>query len=259
MRISNDWTLALKNLLLPQYCKVCGDRILTEENGYFCPTCWETSPRIERPFCPVCGRPHPAGVGLGTRSNFLCGPCSAGKADRPYRRILGAAQYEGAVEEAIKLFKFNGRPRLAGPLGELMAEVAARELDCESYDYVIPVPLHKVRYRERGYNQSRLLAQEVLRVFPAARLDESLCRTRPTKVQSRLHSEAERRENVRGAFAVVDGSHLAGSTVLLVDDVVTTGGTISECALILREAGAAIVDVLAAALALPHETRAQSK
>jgi ComF family protein len=148
---------------------------------------------------------------------------------------------------------------LAGPLGELMAEVAARELDCESYDYVIPVPLHKVRYRERGYNQSRLLAQEVLRVFPAARLDESLCRTRPTKVQSRLHSEAERRENVRGAFAVVDGSHLAGSTVLLVDDVVTTGGTISECALILREAGAAIVDVLAAALALPHETRAQSK
>jgi ComF family protein len=140
-----------------------------------------------------------------------------------------------------------------------MAEVAARELDCESYAYVIPVPLYKVRYRERGFNQSRLLAQEVLPVLPAAKLDESLRRIRPTKVQSRLHSEAERRENVRGAFAVVDGSHLAESTILLVDDVVTTGGTIAECALVLREAGAATVDVLAAALALPHETRAQSK
>lgn len=258
MQLSSDWVLTLKNLLLPQFCKQCGDRILTEENGYFCPTCWEMSPRIERPFCPVCGRPHPAGVGLGTRSNFLCGPCSAEKVDRPYRRILGAAQYEGAIEEAIKLLKFNGRTRLSGPLGELAAEAARQELDCETYHFVIPVPLHRVRNRERGFNQSQLLAQEVLPVTPNAALDESLKRIRPTQVQSRLHGEAERRENVRGAFSVTDGAHLRGAMVLLVDDVVTTGGTIAECARALRSAGVVVVDVLAVALALPHGQGAQS-
>ncbi|MCL4691476.1 MAG: ComF family protein [Candidatus Hydrogenedentes bacterium] len=259
MQLSSDWVLTLKNLLLPQFCRQCGERILTEENGYFCPTCWEMSPRIERPFCPICGRPHPAGIGLGTRSNFLCGPCSASNEQRPYRRILGAAQYEGAIEEAVKLLKFNGRVRLAQPLGELAAEAAREELDCETYGFVIPVPLHRVRHRERGFNQSKLLAQEVLAVLPNAQLDESLKRIRPTKVQSRLHGEAERRENVRGAFAVVEGGHVAGATVLLVDDVVTTGGTIAECALALRSAGVAVVDVLAVALALPHNPGAQSK
>ncbi len=259
MQFSNDWTLAIRNLLLPIYCKQCGERILTEENGYFCPNCWEMSPRIERPFCPVCGRPHPAGVGLGTRSNFRCGPCSSATVERPYRRILGAAIYEDAIESAVKLFKFNDKPRLAGPLGELMADVAARELDCDAYDYVIPVPLHRVRYRERGFNQSLLLAREVLPVLPNAALDGSLRRIRPTRVQSRLHSEAERRENVRGAFAVEDGAHLAKKAVLLVDDVVTTGGTVSECASVLRAAGVAVVDVLAAALAMPHNLHAQSK
>jgi ComF family protein len=259
MRLSNDWTLAIRNLLLPIFCKHCGERILTDENGYFCPTCWEMSPRVERPFCPVCGRPHPAGVGLGTRSNFRCGPCSSGKQDPPYRRILGAAIYEDAIEEAIKLFKFNDKPRLAGPIGELMAEVATRELDCDAYAHVIPVPLYKVRLRERGFNQSQLLAKEVLPSFPNATLDESLRRIRPTRVQSTLGSEAERRENVRGAFAVESGAHLAGATVLLVDDVVTTGGTISECAQVLSAAGAANVDILAAALAMPHAYHAQSR
>jgi len=259
MRLSNDWTLAIRNLLLPVYCKQCGDRILTDENGYFCPTCWEMSPRIERPFCPVCGRPHPAGVGLGTRSNFRCGPCSASTQDQPYRRILGAAIYGETVEEAIKLFKFYDKPRLAGPLGQLMAEMAAEELDCGSYAYVIPVPLYKVRYRERGFNQSQLLAKEVLPSLPNAALDESLRRIRPTRVQSTLGSEAERRENVRDAFAVEGGAHLAGTTVLLVDDVVTTGGTVAECARVLRTAGAATVDVLAAALAIPRDHHAQSR
>jgi len=248
----DEWVLALKNLLLPTFCKQCGIRLLTEENGSFCPTCWEMSPRIERPYCPVCGRPHAPGVGYGARDNTLCGPCSAEKVERPYRFIFGAAVYDGAVGEAIRLFKFYGKRRLVGPLSELIESAVETELDCEYYNFLIPVPLYKVRLRERGYNQSALLANAVLHAFPNACVDESLKRVRPTKVQSLLTDPSERRENVRGAFSVEEPSRLAGAKVLLVDDVVTTGGTVWECAETLRNAEVMSVDVLAVALTLPH-------
>ncbi len=245
-----DWTLAVKNLLLPQYCRQCGVRLLTEENNFFCPTCWEMSPAIERPFCTGCGRPHPAMVGLGTRSNFPCANCRD-KPNRYIRRTYGAMRYDGAVEEAIKLFKFNGRERLAGPLGALLVDFARREMECGDYDLLVPVPLHKVRQRARGYNQSEWLAREGLAAFPGARLDTSLARIRPTRTQSRLHGKA-RQSNVRGAFAV-SGDSVAGRRILLVDDVVTSGGTVTECARALIRAGAASVDVLAVALATPPD------
>ncbi len=249
----DEWVLALKNLFLPEFCKQCGMRLLTEENCSFCPTCWEMSPRIERPYCPVCGRPHAPGVGFGARDNTLCGPCSAEKVERPYRFIFGAAVYDGAVGEAIRLFKFNGKRRLAGPLSELIVSAVETELDCDAYTALVPVPLYKVRLRERGYNQSALLARNILTAFPNARMDESLRRIRPTLVQSLLTDPTERRENVRGAFAVEGTSGFEGAKVLLVDDVVTTGGTVRECAETLKRAGAATVDVVAVALALPHD------
>jgi len=248
--VDNDWILTLKNLFLPIFCKACGQRLLTEENGFFCPTCWELSPRIARPFCLFCGRPHVAVVGSPSDLLYPCAACSTAKAERPYRQIRGAAYYQDAVEEAIKLFKFRDKPRLAGPLAELMADTAEEELECDAYEYLVPVPLHRVRARARGYNQSRLLALEILERFPSASLDESLVRVRPTRVQSRITDEAERRVNVRGAFAVVDGDHLRDTRVLLVDDVVTSAGTVAACSETLRAAGVREVDVLAVALAV---------
>ena len=248
--MASEWALTLKNLFLPVFCTLCGQRLLTEENGYFCPTCWEMSPRIQRPFCSVCGKPHQGVAGFGPPVNFPCADCRASEGrKRPYRRTFGAAVYSGAIMEAVKLLKFHDKQRLAGPLIELMAGFAVEEVDTEGYDALIPVPLHRVRERQRGFNQSRLLARGLLQTFPGARLDESLRRVRPTRVQSRLESESARRANVRGAFAVVDGEDLMGSTVLLVDDVVTTGHTVRECAAVLRRAGVAEVDIFAAALA----------
>jgi ComF family protein len=116
------------------------------------------------------------------------------------------------------------------------------------YDAVVPVPLHRVRQRWRGFNQAELIAEGAMRAFPRARLDRSLRRVRPTRAQSRLNSAAVRRANVRGAFAVDRESDFKGQTVLLVDDVVTTGGTVAECARALTRAGAQQVDVLAVAV-----------
>jgi len=243
-----EWSLTLKNLLLPVFCKQCGRWLLTEENGFFCPTCWELTPRIKRPFCTRCGRPHSEVVGFDRPPNFPCASCRE-KLPAHVRRIYGAARYDGAVSEAIKLFKFHDRPRLAAVLADLMIEFARENMDCAAYDFVVPVPLHRVRERDRGYNQSRLLAKALTLAFAPARLDESLCRIRPTKVQSGLADQKARRANVIGAFAVVGESPFQHATILLVDDVVTTAGTVSECGAALKRAGAAEVDVFAAALA----------
>lgn len=250
--MANPWSLTLKNLFFPIFCKMCGRRLLSEENPCFCPTCWEQSPRVERPFCNVCGEPQQGRAGFGALQNFPCAKCRK-EPPRHCRRIHAAAIYEGAIAEAIRLFKFSERRRLAPVLGEVLRQFIVQEMDVERYSLIVPVPLHGVRQRERGYNQSELLAREIEDLFPEATVSEALSRTRPTRVQSRLHAPEERRANVAGAFAVRDDARLEGRSVLLVDDVVTSGGTIEECARMLRGGGAAEVDVIAVALPIDLE------
>ena len=247
----NPWKMAFKNLFFPIFCTTCRERILTEENGYFCATCWELAPRIEPPLCPQCGRPHETMTGLGNRRNFPCVDCRE-KPLKAVSRTYGAALYEDAIAEGIKLLKFHGKQRLAAPLGALLIEHATRFLDTGAYDLLVPVPLHRVRLRERGYNQSSLLASEVAPAFPKAVVWHELKRIRPTRTQSKLAGK-RRRDNVKGAFAVI-GDGALGKRILLIDDVVTSGGTVEECAKALIRAGAVQVDVLAVALAARHRT-----
>ncbi len=243
-----SWISTIKNLVLPIFCQSCGLRLLTDENGFFCPTCWEASRRIDRPFCTVCGRPQVVAVGTGGGPNFACGPCGQRKPNAPIRRIVAPAIYGDAIGEAIRLFKFHGKRRLAGPLAEVMVEFAEQELDCAFYTQIVPVPLFRVRERERGFNQSTLLARAIRPTFPNAVLATTLQRIRPTRVQSRLKSADARRKNVLGAFAATNDGLIREQRVLLIDDVVTTGGTVTECARVLRAAGAESVDVFATAL-----------
>lgn len=241
------WSLAFKNMFLPVFCRECGCALLTEENGFFCPACWARPERIERPFCCICGRPHRERIGFGVAGDFPCADCR-GARTKPYRRVWAACDYDGAISEAIKLLKFNARPLLAGPLAEEIARYAEREMDTGAYDAVVPVPLHRVRRRARGFNQSELIAVKTMACFPRARLDTSLRRIRPTRTQSKLTNDTERRENVKGAFAVDRDRSFTGEAVLLLDDVVTTGGTVAECARALIRAGAKTVDVIAVAM-----------
>jgi len=241
-------SLAVKNLLLPAFCRVCDMRILTEENLYYCPTCWSEIRLIERPFCSVCGRPHDKAAGFAERENFPCAECTEIKR-KPYGRMYAATVYDGVAQDAIALFKYGSRQLLAGPLAALMAEFAEREIDLTRYDAIVPVPLHRARRRERGFNQSEELARDLSERFPFLRVHNALVRVRETPQQTRLRYD-ERRRNIKGAFAVGQDGDCRGKTLLVVDDVITTGATAEECARTLRRGGAKQVDVLAVARAV---------
>jgi ComF family protein len=175
---------------------------------------------------------------------FLCGACRRRAPGFDYAR--SAARYEDVMREALHAFKFRGRQALAAPLGELMVEATEGGLPVGVPTLVVPVPLHPRRQRERGFNQASLLARRVGRAWRVPVRDDALVRAVATPSQTELDAPA-RRANVRGAFRVRRPDAVAGHHVLLVDDILTTGATLSECARCLREGGAATVGALTVA------------
>ncbi|HKW92169.1 MAG TPA: ComF family protein [Methylomirabilota bacterium] len=150
------------------------------------------------------------------------------------------------MREALHAFKFGGRRALAGPLGDLLVEVAARGLPQGLPDLLVPVPLHPRRQRERGFNQASLLAHRVGRALGCPVRDDVLARAVATQSQASLDASA-RKANVRGAFRLRRPEEVAGRHVLVVDDVITTGATLTECVHRLEEAGAGPIGVLTVA------------
>lgn len=157
-----------------------------------------------------------------------CAACAAGRFPHALAGIRVAAHYEGPLRKAIRALKFGGQRRLAGPLGDLLAE-ALRRAEWP-VDMLIPVPLHVARQRERGYNQAALLARRCAARVGAPVREDVLRRTRATAAQTRL-SAAERRDNLSGAFAVTArGTAVMGRHIALLDDVTTTGSTLAAAA-----------------------------
>ena len=173
-----------------------------------------------------------------------CGACGVRPSPVDYARA--AARYGDLVREAIHALKFRGRRAMAVPLGDLLAETAARELAGRPVDVLVPVPLHRRRERERGFNQSELLARRVgaARGIPVA--SRAVIRRAATTPQTEL-TAAERLANVRSAFAVDRPGEVRGRHVLLIDDLVTTGATAGACARCLVDSGAASVGLLTVA------------
>lgn len=175
--------------------------------------------------------------------DHLCGTCLASESFFDAARAL--ARYEGGVRTTIHRFKYRRQTILAKPLGMVMAEHGRRLLPVRGYDLIVPVPLHRDRLRERGYNQSAMLARHIGRCWNVRVDCTGLQRVRPTPPQVTL-ARKERAMNVRGAFSWA-GKPIKGQQVLLVDDVMTSGSTMNECARVLKRAGAALVDALALA------------
>ncbi len=238
-------TLALRNpfrglvsLFYPPFCPGCWCAIEPEEN--LCARCLETAPRLRAPFCSKCSQPFAGDIS----GSFTCANC----ADRIlyFGAAVSAYRSRGLVRELVHDFKYNRHIHLRFALGHWLAETLEDpRLAGRRFDLVVPVPLHPARQRERGFNQAELLGR-VLHRLTGWPLSEVLQRTRYTTTQTQF-DRSERMENLRGAFRLRRGSNVQGLRMLLVDDVLTTGSTLSECASVLQKAGALSVHAITVA------------
>jgi len=225
--------------VLPPLCLGCSE--IVEAPGALCATCWQRFAFVAPPYCERCA--HPFAQDLGQAA--LCGACMA----RPprYRRARAALVYDAQSRRLVLPFKHGDRTDIARACGAWMARAGA-ELLAEA-DLVAPVPLHWRRLFTRRYNQAQLLARIVVhRMLPPsrARLAPDLLRRRRWTGSQTGRPAKERRDNVRRAFEINPrwAAKVAGKTVLLIDDVLTTGATVEACALALQRGGARHVDVL---------------
>jgi ComF family protein len=236
---------SLLNLIFPTDCRACRQPLDPGARSLICSGCWGSFYYLEGPRCPDCGKSFISSTALAHSPEHLCQDC---RLHPPaFEQALSIAAFEGALRQAIHLFKFDGKTLLGRELAELLAQRAGTLLDGQAPDYIIPVPLHWFRRWRRGFNQSKILARALSKTAGAP-LAHNLKRIRYTKPQFSVDAK-EKEKNVRGAFAVRRPQALKDKTVLLVDDIYTTGATVRECAKVLKKAGARKVLVLTLARA----------
>jgi ComF family protein len=232
----------LLDLIFPPLCAFCSTPLPEDEGDEICPECLGNIRFISPPICPKCGLPFPMEMG----EDHLCGQCLGRHWHFGSARALGL--YEGPIREAIHLLKYRERSFLAKPLIGLL-DRGYPFIAYGSYDLLVPVPLHPKRLRERGFNQALLLGRVIGRRKGVPCMASALKKARWSLPQIDL-SPKEREANVKGSFAVADREVIRGKRVLLIDDVMTTGATVNECARALLEAGAGEVDVFTLARAV---------
>ncbi|MGH9323984.1 MAG: ComF family protein [Vicinamibacteria bacterium] len=223
-------------VLFPSLCLVCQDPLHLPLEGPLCRSCLDRLPRIEDPFCPRCGLPYPPGVEPG-----LCGPCR--RAPRYFRRARAHAPYVEEVRLCLHALKYGGRRRIASVLGRQAARFCVGAGELRGVSAVVPVPLSRGRRRERGFNQAEIIARAVARRARLPLRCRVLRKTSERPPQAGL-SAAARRKNVASAYRATLPPALRGASLLLVDDVLTTGATAEAAARALLLAGAGAVDVL---------------
>jgi ComF family protein len=162
-------------------------------------------------------------------------------------RVIAATFYEGVARTAIHQFKFHHKTSLAKPFAHMILNQLPQDLDMTVYQAILSVPLHPRRHRQRGYNQSEMLARELSKALHLPLMCHTLRRTRQTNEQALLTDRSSRHVNIRDAFQVAQPISIKGKALILVDDVVTTGATVGECARMLKQEGADSVLVLAIA------------
>jgi ComF family protein len=217
---------SILNFILPMACVICNAQVLERRFSAVCPECWDTLSPVGAPLCLRCGMPAVAIEGP-------CGRCRTGENIFDFAR--SAVIFNQPARKIVHHLKYSDRVSLARPIGRILQDLMKRE--CFVGEVVIPVPLHRSRERERGFNQAELIARNL-----ALPVDPKILRRRKHTPSQTGLSRAERAKNLAAAFEL-RGS-VAGTRVLVVDDVLTTGSTMNEIAKVLKRGKAARVEVL---------------
>lgn len=208
------------DLIFPKFCLGC-----SKEGNWLCSACQEKIVFVKTQVCPDCGRV--------SRQGKFCSKCKGKKLSG----IIAACYFEeGPIRELVHNFKYNHILELGDFLGQILADATLENLTLKKDFIIVPVPLHWLRQSRRGYNQAEILAKVVSEKLSLP-FDQVIKRTHRTKRQVDLRGE-ERRENLKNVFEVFPGKNIDGKTIILVDDITTTGTTLQECAWVLKENGA---------------------
>lgn len=230
----------LLDLIHPLTCSLCAE-LLDGPEAPICPTCRFGFDPLAEPLCDRCGLP------LGSRS--ACSECL--RTPLPLIQIRSAFAYGGPVQQAVLALKRSGRRELGDYLADQLVATNWPGFRFQAIELLVPVPLHRRRLIERGFNQSVLLAGRLAHRLHLGMRPDTLRRTRPGAFQTSPTSRAARWDNVQAAFEVKRPRLVAGRAVCLVDDVVTTGATLSACTRVLLAAGARSVRAVTLARTLP--------
>jgi ComF family protein len=238
---------AALNLVYPAVCQVCGEERATADEGYVGPKCRARVRYLIPPYCDRCGLPYSGEIG----GPFECANCTDVKLH--FRCARSAVVADGMMLDIVGRYKYQPAQWFEPFLAGLLIAEARPALAVENWDFIVPVPLHPVKRREREFNQAERLAGWL---GPATKIPVNvrlLRRVKPTVTQTRLSRE-QRAENVSGAFAYCGGQKLSGEKIVLLDDVMTTGATTNACAAALRRAGAGEICVWTVARAVTTGT-----
>ncbi len=232
---------AAADLVYPVTCPHCRRYLARDDPWPLCHECQLLIEPLAGSLCPICGHPAPSGT--------LCQACEAGRTPEPSIRLRSVARYAGPVRSAILAAKAGGRQDIARRLGDPLLSLVPPLIDEPSKAVFVPVPLHPIRRRQRGFNLTDDMARTVAAGVGARSRPGWLRRTQNTASQVGKSLE-ERVANVAGAFACPRPESVVGSRVVLVDDVATTAATLAACARPLLDAGASEVVGITLARAL---------
>ena len=224
----NELRGAALDFLFPRFCVGCG-----KEGDFICNSCQASLTRIEANVCPLCGKPQTNSSPSRGLNQMLCSNCVTWKAD--IDAIRSPFRFEGVIRKAVHEFKYRNLRAIANQLAQFLGDyLIANPIP---YDVIVPVPLHRKRLKERGYNQSGLLANELSKLVGLPVNDSCLIRNRYNVPQAKTRNVEERKQNVIGIFSC-QNEDLLEKWVLLIDDVTTSGATLNACASALKMAGA---------------------
>ncbi|MFH0731547.1 MAG: ComF family protein [Candidatus Omnitrophota bacterium] len=240
---AKDAFLAFLNLIYPKNCQGCGKSLDYKNKLYLCESCFKTITINKPPFCIRCGHSLCGAVNLSA----VCGECMG--TNYSFDKAFSCCNYDGLIKELIHNFKYKQNRYLVCLFDELMTQFIKTHMDTQAIDMVVPVPLHKRKIRERGFDQSLLISSRVSNIFNLPLVYNALKRNRYTAQQTHL-SRFQRMDNIKGAFSVKDKNIFNKKAVLLVDDVATTFATADECASVLKKAGTKSVFLLTLARGL---------